>query len=118
MIRVGSYYHLAAGEIEAITQDQTAGEYPHRLKITTRAGHKYSITYQNKTQRDREAARIAAEIDRETREQTITIDVVRYIVAAEIDKLRPYLRRIEKATRPGKEANDEHHHKRDPASEL
>lgn len=97
MIKIGSYYQIVASEVESITLDQGNAEYPYRLKVTTKTGREYSVAYQNKAQRDQEAARVANAVDREAREPSASIDIVRYLLSEEVNKLRPYLRRIEKA---------------------
>ena len=95
MISIGSFYRVVASEVESITVFQDNAEYPYRLKVMTKTGHEYSIAYKAKAQRDQEAERIAREVDRENREATPSSTAIRLIVAGEVDKLRPYLQRIE-----------------------
>ena len=103
MIHATSYHEIDAEQIEALTREKGTGAYPYILKITTKAGHTFSVSYQVESQREGEIRRIVAEIEREKRSNRLTHDDVRWAVSAEIDKLRPYLRRIEKILKETKE---------------
>ena len=115
MIRVGSFYQIVASEVESIKVDQVNGICPYQLKVMTKTGHEYGISYQDKARRDQEAERIAKEVDRENRDANPSITTVRWIVAEEINKLRPYMRRIEKSVKGEQHERDNPGH---TASEL
>lgn len=104
MIAVGSYYHIAEQEIEAISRDENGGQkYPYTLKVRTKAGREYGLNYQDRKSRDNEATRIIAAVDAYNREHNPTLQVIRWVIEAEANKLRPYLRRIEKALKEEKQ---------------
>lgn len=97
MIHVTSFYEMDAEQIESLARERVKDEqYPYVLKITTKTGRCYSVQYQNETEREGEIRRIMAAIEREKRSRSLTSEDIRWAVAVEIDKLRPYLRRIEK----------------------
>lgn len=97
MIAVGSYYHIAEQEIEAISRDENGGgQYPYTLKVRTKGGREYAINYQDRKSRDKEVASIIAAVDTYNRDHNPTLQVIRWVIEAEVNKLRPYLRRIEK----------------------
>lgn len=92
-------YNIAPGEIEVIEAgDSGRPDYPHRIAVTTKGGRKYSVDYVDKGRRDEVVAGIVRAVDIE-RERALppTLQTIRWAVQAETDKLRPYLRRIEKA---------------------
>lgn len=93
-----SGYNIAPGEIEAIESgDSGRQDYPHRLSVTTKGGRKYTVDYADKTRRDEVEAGMIRAVDVErTRALPPSSQEIRWTVQAEIDKLRPYLRRIEK----------------------
>lgn len=96
MIHVTSFYEMDAEQIEVLTREKGTGTHPYILKITTKAGHTFSAAYNSEAQREGEIRRIVAEIARAKQSDQLTTTDIRWAVAVEIDKLRPYLRRIEK----------------------
>ena len=103
MIHVTSFYEIDPEQIEVLARETGTGSHPYILKIITKGGHTFSVSYSTGPQRESEIRRIVAEIDREKRSSKLTHDDIRWAVAAEIDKLRPYLRRIEKILKETKE---------------
>lgn len=98
MIALGSYYRIAEREVEATYKDDNGpDEYPHRLTVRTKAGHDYTVNYNDERRRDAELGRITAAVETYDRDHDPTIDIIRWIIEGEVNKLRPYLRRIEKA---------------------
>lgn len=103
MIAVGSYYHIAEQEIEAISRDENGGvQYPYTLKVKTKGGREYAINYQDKKSRDNEVVRIITAVDAYNRDHNPTLQIIRWAIEAEVNKLRPYLRRIEKMLKEAK----------------
>ena len=97
MIRVASYYEMDAEQIESIAREKGIdSKYPFVLKINTKTGRSHSVSYTTEAAREDEIRRIVSAIESEKRRKTADVDVIRYMVSVEIDKLRPYLRRIEK----------------------
>lgn len=96
-------YNIAPGEIEAIEAgDSGRPDYPYGIVVTTKNGRKYSVSYTDKGRRDEVVASMIRAVDVE-RERVLppTLQTIRWAVQAEIDKLRPYLRRIEKVLKNG-----------------
>lgn len=104
MIRVTSFYEMDAEQIESLAREKGIdSQYPYVLKINTKAGRSHSVQYASEADREREIKRIVAEIEREKRSSMLTTEDIRWAVAVEIGKLRPYLRRIEKILKETKE---------------
>lgn len=98
MITFGNAYFVEAREIEAILKENSGvAAYPYRLTVETKSHNKYSVDYMNKEARDHEADYLACTIEVTHRDHDLTVDVIHDMVAKEVEKLRPYLRRIEKA---------------------
>ncbi|MBQ2741957.1 MAG: hypothetical protein IJF32_04065 [Oscillospiraceae bacterium] len=98
MITFGNAYFVEAREIEVLAKENSGNAaYPYRLTVETKSHSKYSVDFVNKDFRDREAERIACEVERIHLNYDITVDVIHDMVAKEIEKMRPFLRRIEKA---------------------
>lgn len=92
-------YNIAPGEIEVIEAgDSGRSDYPYRIAVTTKGGRRYSVDYADQKRRDEVAAGIVRAVETE-RDRALppTLQTIRWAVQAETDKLRPYLRRIEKA---------------------
>ena len=104
MIRVASFYEMDAEQIESLAREKGINsQYPYVLTINTKTGRSHSVQYASEADREREIKRIVAEIEREKRSNRLTHEDIRVAVAAEIDKLRPYLRRMEKSLKETKE---------------
>ena len=67
------------------------------LTVKTKSGHDYSVSYRDQRSRDNMAYAIESKVKTYNTEHNPSLDVLRWIVQNENDKLRPYLRRIEKA---------------------
>ena len=82
--------------IEAVASNRP--DYPYRLAVTLKSGRGYSVDYRDEQRRNEVADSIVRAVDfARDREAPPTMQTIRWAVQAEVDKLRPYLRRIEKA---------------------
>lgn len=97
MVKLDEYYYIAESEIEAILQQKKDGNFPYILTVKTKSGHDYSVGYRDRSSRDNMAHAIESKVKTYNTERNPSLDVLRRIVQNENDKLRPYLRRIEKA---------------------
>ena len=98
MIKFGNVYFVEAREIEVVAKENSGDpRWPYRLAVETKSHRKYAVDYSNIDARDREAERIAYEVERIHLNYDITVDVIHDEVKREVEKIRPYLRRIEKA---------------------
>lgn len=107
MIHATRFYEIDPEQIEAIARETQTGAYPHVLKITTISGRTYSAKYESEAMREQEIRRIVVEVERAKRSSRLTTEDIRWAAAAEIDKLRPYLRRIEKILKETKKEINE-----------
>ncbi len=100
MIRLSSYY-IAAEDVEAVTSEESGRpDYPHRIIVTVKSGRLYSVDYRDERRRDEVVSNIVRTVEAErARALPPTMQTIRWAVQAEVDKLRPYLRRIEKQTK-------------------
>ena len=97
MIRVTSFYEMDPEQIESLFRcESNVKTHPYSLMINTKTGRSHSVHFTTEQEREREIRRVVKEIERAKNSNRVTVDVIRCAVAAEIDKLRPYLRRIEK----------------------
>ena len=98
MIKLSGYY-IAPEEIVAIEAvASNRPDYPYRLAVTLKSGRAYSVDYRDEQRRNEVADSIVRAVDfARDREAPPTMQTIRWAVQAEVDKLRPYLRRIEKA---------------------
>ena len=96
MIHATRFYEIDPEQIEAIARETQIGDFPHVLKITTLSGRSYCAKYASEADREKAIKDMVWEIERAKRSSRLTAEDIRWAVAAEIDKLRPYLRRIEK----------------------
>lgn len=109
MITFGNVYFVEAREIEAIAKENSGNStFPYRLTVETKSHNKYSVDYVNKDSRDREADRIAYEVERTHLNHDITVDVIHDVIAKEVEKIRPFLKRIEKAVIPAEPKGEQH----------
>lgn len=109
MITFGNAYLVEAREIEAIAKENSGNAaYPYRLTVETKSHSKYSVDFANKDIRDREAERIAYEVERIHLNYDITVDVIHDVIAKEVEKIRPFLKRIEKAVIPAEPKGEQH----------
>ena len=98
MITFGDSYFIEPREIEAIFKsDSGVAAFPYRLTVETKSHNKYGLDFSNKDVRDREAERLAYNAEVYHRDHDWSVDVIHDMVAKEIEKIRPFLRRIEKA---------------------
>lgn len=107
MINATKFYVIDPEQIEAIARETQTGDFPHVLKITTISGRTYSAKYESEAMREQEIRRLVVEIERAKRSNMLTTADIRWAAAAEIDKLRPYLRRIEKILKETKKETEE-----------
>lgn len=108
MITAAQHYEIDAEQIEAIVRNVQAGEHRYVLEVVTKSGQKYAACYKSEAAREIEIKKILERINREKEKNFMTVDLVRYAVSVEIDKLRPYLRRMEKNLKENcKEFQDE-----------
>ena len=96
MIKATQFYEIDPEQIEAIAREKQNGDHPYALKIITKSNHTYHVNYASESDRERDINKILAEIRRAKNSTNLTLEVIRWAVAGEIDKLRPYLRRMEK----------------------
>lgn len=97
MITLGNIY-IEPREIEIISKEKSGdAAYPYRLTVETKSHNKYATDFANKDVRDREAERLAYNVEVYHRDHDWSVDVIHDMVAKEVEKMRPYLRRIEKA---------------------
>lgn len=104
MISFSDTYYINPEDIETITKlaSSDAG-YPYELNITLKSGRAHSVVYVDKAVRDLAAFTICQAVERyNARMSPPSTQDIRYAVAAEVDKLRPYLRRIEKMQKEAK----------------
>lgn len=98
MITFGDAYFVEAREIEAILKSNSGdAACPYRLTVETKSHNKYSIDFASKNLRDQEAERMAYNAEVIHRNYDFTVDVIHDMITKEIEKVRPFLRRIEKA---------------------
>ena len=98
MITFGEAYFIEPREIEAIYKsDSGVAAFPYRLTVETKSHNKYAIVFANKDIRNCEAERLAYNVEVYHRDHDWSVDVIHDMVAKEIEKIRPFLRRIEKA---------------------
>ncbi len=97
MVKLDEYYYIAESEIEAILRQKKDGDYPYILTVKTKSGNDYSVGYRDQRSRDKMAYAIESKMKTYNAERKPSLDILRWIVQNENDKLRPYLRRIEKA---------------------
>ena len=98
MITFGNAFFIEAREIEVISKENSGNSAaPFRLTVQTKSKNKYSVDFANKDVRDHEAERLAYNVEVTHRSYDWSVDVIHDMVANEVEKLRPFLRRIEKA---------------------
>lgn len=97
MITFNDYYYIAESEVEAILKEVTEGDFPYRLTVRTKAGRDYVVRYKDKRTRDNSASNIEYAVRCYNANQNPSLDRLREIMHDEVNKLRPYLRRIEKS---------------------
>lgn len=107
MIRLSSYY-IAPEDVEAVTAEESnRPDYPYRIVVTVKSGRLYSVDYRDERRRDEVASNIVRTVETErARALPPTMQEIRWAVQAEVDKLRPYLRRIEKGLKAGRAEPD------------
>ena len=107
MINATQFYVIDPEQIEVLERVQSTGTHPYALRIGTKTGRTFSVSYSTEDQREGEIRRIVAGIEREKRNNMLTTEDIRWAAAVEIDKLRPYLRRIEKILKETKKETEE-----------
>ena len=97
MIHVTKFYEMDPDQIVALAREnENAGEYRFILKICTKTNHTFMVRFDTEAGREETIRTIVADIKRAKERNRLTAAEIRSAAAAEIDKLRPYLRRIEK----------------------
>ena len=97
MVKLDGYYSIAESEIEAILRQKKDRGFPYILTVKTKSEHDYSVGYRDQRSRDNMAYAIESKMNTYNTERKPSLDILRWIVQNENDKLRPYLCRIEKA---------------------
>ena len=119
MITFGNAFFIEAREIEVISKENSgSAAAPYRLTVQTKSHNKYSVDYVNKDTRDHEADRLAYNVELVHRNYDWSVDVIHDMVAKEIEKIRPFLKRIEKAVTIQKGEPNGPDNENDQASEL
>lgn len=98
MIKFGSSSFINPKDVVLISTTETDREgFPFQATVTLRNGEKYTVNFSDGEYRASQVRNLAVAVEEaESRSDPIQPQVLRWLIQAEVNKLRPYLRRIEK----------------------
>lgn len=88
MIEFDRHYYINETDVVGILKLEEAGEYPFHLKVRTRDGKEYGVCYQGKAERDREAKKIAQQVERSAYDRDRTLESIYNRLYLMDDRLR------------------------------